>query len=289
MRFPKSVARSWIFRSMLVLPLIIGLGAGLTAALPAAAASNGVIDVYAPGAAAGAPVDVQWQDPSGNWLAVTGWKAHLDTLDNGVPFKQWSVFPANYGQGLFRWIVFDADGTTVFGISDTFNLPTADGQTVAKTVVAGMNMAAGATTTSMPTTPAATPAPTTPSTTPSTPAPSSLLFTNTGMALFHLNCSDCSAISGYFLGVPATAWITVQWGDGQGHYFTVPGWEGVADDTDSTTGQLIKHFTFGSANLGQGPFRWAVYDMQGGTLLGYSADFTLPTGIAQNLFMSFSK
>jgi hypothetical protein len=30
-----------------------------------------------------------------------------------------------------------------------------------------------------------------------------------------------SAITGCFLGVPADAWITVQWGDGLGNYQTV--------------------------------------------------------------------
>ncbi len=104
-----------------------------------------------------------------------------------------------------------------------------------------------------------------------------------------LNCSDFSALGGYFLGLPATSWFTVQWGDGLGNWAPVQGWAGTADDTGSTTGQLIKHFTFYQANYGTGPFRWAVYDQQGGTLLGYTSGFTLPTYSGINDYMSFSK
>jgi len=282
-----------MLRSGLLLLLVVGMGLAPAAQAAAPAVDNSVaeITVYATGALLGSPVAVQYTDVSGHWVNVTGWSGVLDRETDNllVPYKQFTVFKPNWGQGPFRWVIYQMDGKTVWGISDNFTLPVGGGINQTETVTAGMNVAGGApaATPVTPAAPVATPAPATPM--PSAPAPSSLQFTDTGLALFHMNCSDCSAISGYFLGVPATAWITVQWGDGQGHYATVTGWEGVADTTDTTTGQLIKHFTFGSANLGQGPFRWAVYDTQGGTLLGYSGDFTLPADSGENLFMSFSK
>jgi hypothetical protein len=290
LRMLKTFGGTWMLRSGLLLMLVVGMGLAPVAQAAAPAVDNSVseITVYAPGAALGSPVAVQYIDVSGHWVNVTGWTGVLDRETDNllVPFKQFTVFKPNFGQGPFRWVIYQMDGKTVWGISDNFSLPPGGGINQTETVAAGANVAGGAPT-ATPVAPAATPAPATP--TPSAPAPSSLQFTNTGLALFHMNCSDCSAISGYFLGVPATAWITVQWGDGLGHYTTVTGWEGVADDTDSTTGQLIKHFTFGTSNLGQGPFRWAVYDAQGGTLLGFSGDFTLPSNTGQNLFMSFAK
>ena len=40
-----------------------------------------------------------------------------------VPYKQWMVFLANFGQGPFRWAVFDHQGGNLLGYSASFNLP----------------------------------------------------------------------------------------------------------------------------------------------------------------------
>ncbi len=304
----KVSARTWLLRVVPLLLLVAGIaGQGLAvapvvqAAAPAIDNSVAAITVYAPGAPVGSPVAVQYSDASGNWITVSGWTGTLDRVTDNllVPYKQFVVAKANFGQGPFRWVVYTMDGKTIWGISDNFNLPPGGNINQTETIVPGVTGvtagAAATATTAAPTT-AATPPPARPAataapgtTTPAPPANTSLLLTDTGSAFFTLNCGDCGALSGYFLGVPATSWITVQWGDGLGNWTPVQGWAGTADDTDSTTGQLIKHFSFFTPNFGQGPFRWAVYDQPGGTLLGYTNSFTLPTRAGVNFFMAFAK
>src|SRR5262249_29565481 len=108
------ITKSWFVRGLLLLPLVAALGWAPVSQVAAAGCSS--IGVLAPGAAAGAAVDVQYLDLHGNWVAVDNWKSHLDALGSGEPFKSWSVFSQNYGQGPFRWVIFNADGTTIYGI-----------------------------------------------------------------------------------------------------------------------------------------------------------------------------
>jgi hypothetical protein len=296
----RSPAKTRLFRSLPLLLLIFGMG--LAPAAQAADTITATITVYAPGATAGAPLVVQFQDGFGNWNTVDGWKGTLDGLtDVGVPFKKWAVYQANFGQGPFRWVVFNMDGQTIWGTSDAFNLPPGGGIELTQTIVPGVTgigtatgtatVTATVTATATPSAPAATPTPST--ATPVPPTSSALLLANTGSSTFGLVCNgacDHSTITAYFMGVPATSWFAVQWGDGLGNWENVQGWQGTADTvTGNPTGVLIKQWTVFRANYGQGPFRWAVYSGQGGTLLDYSAGFNLPTGDGQNFFMSLSK
>ncbi len=72
---------------------------------------------------------VEYGDSAGNWNKVDGWASKLvtATANLNVPFIQWTVLQANFGQGPFRWVVFNADGKSVWGISDSFNLPAGGG------------------------------------------------------------------------------------------------------------------------------------------------------------------
>jgi len=294
-----STTKNVLFRSLPALMLVFGLSAPAFAApAPAAPAddtttASATITVFAPGATQGAPVWVEYQDASGNWQKVSGWLGTLDNLtaNLNVPYKQWTVFQSNFGQGPFRWVVLSLDGKSVWGISDSFNLPPGGAidqtETIVPGVTGGMTPAAAspAPTTAPATAPAAS---ATPVTSPTTPA-GAVLLTDTGSSTFGFSASDSSIISGYFLGLPATSWIAVQWGDGLGNWTTVQGWEGLADSVDTTTGQLIQTWTVEPANYGQGPFRWAVFDKQGGTLVAYSASFTLPATGGLNLFRSLTK
>lgn len=291
-RIQKVFGSAWMLRGVPLLLLVVGIGLApvVQAAAPALDDSAAAITVYAPGAPLGSPVAVQFSDGSGHWFTVSGWTSTLDRVTDNllVPYKQFTVFAANFGQGPFRWVVYQMDGKTVWGISDSFNLPSGGGINQTETIVPGVTgVTSGTPATSTPVAPA--PAPTASMATPVPPANSSLLLTNTGSSYMTLaGTSDSSLLSGYFLGLPANSWIAVQWG-GVGNWQTVPGWQGTADTTDSTTGQLIKQFSVAPANYGQGPFRWAVFDKQGGTLLGYTDNFTLPTYSGVNFFMSFSK
>ena len=74
----------------------------------------------------GAPVTactvVQWQDGLGDWHAVEGWRGDLD---NGE--KMWWVLKPNFGQGPFRWLIYDRRDGSVWETSQSFFLPKSGG------------------------------------------------------------------------------------------------------------------------------------------------------------------
>ena len=67
------------------------------------------------------------------------------------------------------------------------------------------------------------------------------------------------------------AWTVVQWQDKPGMWHDVEGWQGHAHN-----GWI--RWRVAQKDWGTGPFRWLVYDEAGGTLLGSTANFMLPTG-----------
>jgi len=285
--------KNTLVRGLPALMLIFALGAPMVQPAQAAdpaddTTATATITLFAPGAAIGDPVWVEYGDGAGNWFKVDGWLGTLDVVTDNllVPYKQWTVFQANFGQGPFRWVVINASNNTVWGISDSFSLPAGGNIDQTETIVPGVT---GGTTPAAVTTPApvmATPAPAA-SAAPSTTG--ARQFTDNGSSVMGYPDSTTAAISAYFMGLPADSWIAVQWGDGLGNWTTVTGWEGTADSVDATTGQLFQQWVVEQPNFGQGPFRWAVFDHQGGTLLGYSASFSLPTGSGMDQFMSLSK
>lgn len=67
-------------------------------------------------------------------------------------------------------------------------------------------------------------------------------------------------------------WTAVQWQDpNSGDWITVEGWQGTLE----TDGSQI--WWVGSEQFGKGPFRWLLFDEEGGTLLDTSESFTLPS------------
>jgi hypothetical protein len=74
---------------------------------------------------------------------------------------------------------------------------------------------------------------------------------------------------------PAGLWTVVQWQDALGGWHDVAGWQGTLDEGDKKTWWVDK------ADYGKGPFRWVVYQAQGGDLLGTSESFYLPSGHGQ--------
>jgi hypothetical protein len=81
-----------------------------------------LITVYLPNTPIGSAVRVQYQMPDGTWHVVDNWQAVLAANEDGTPFVQWSVGEANFGQGPFRWVVVNPDGS-LWGVSKTFKLP----------------------------------------------------------------------------------------------------------------------------------------------------------------------
>ncbi len=68
----------------------------------------------------------------------------------------------------------------------------------------------------------------------------------------------------------AGLWTEVQWVDGAGGWHAVENWR-----TETNGGGSVTHWVE-AKDFGTGPFRFAVYDVPGGTLLGASDPFMLP-------------
>lgn len=66
-------------------------------------------------------------------------------------------------------------------------------------------------------------------------------------------------------------WTRVQWQDTHGGWHDIEGWQGAFNPDQ----QVLWYV--GPEHLGTGPFRWLVYQEQGGNLLGVSQPFDLPS------------
>ena len=75
----------------------------------------------------------------------------------------------------------------------------------------------------------------------------------------------------------AGAWSVVQWQDSAGGWHDVEGWRGPLADSNN------RRWWVAAKDFGAGPFRWAVTQGQGGSLLGVSAPFNLPSGVNEML------
>jgi hypothetical protein len=74
--------------------------------------------------------------------------------------------------------------------------------------------------------------------------------------------------------VQAGLWTMVQWQDAFGRWHDVEGWQGTLNEIKD--GEGMKTWWVAQANLGQGPFRWVVYQEQDGPPLIFSDPFNLP-------------
>jgi len=74
-------------------------------------------------------------------------------------------------------------------------------------------------------------------------------------------------------------WTEVEWTDGQ-NWFVVSGWRGNLDGIEQTDeGDWVsqKEWWVASKDLDTGPFRWVIYQREGGDRLATSDPFSLPT------------
>jgi hypothetical protein len=83
-----------------------------------------------PSAPAGLWTGVQWQDGLGDWHAVQSWQGTLDAVVDGEGSKLWWVAQAQWGQGPFRWELYQGQGGPVLARSGPFSLPRLANQTV---------------------------------------------------------------------------------------------------------------------------------------------------------------
>lgn len=77
---------------------------------------------------------------------------------------------------------------------------------------------------------------------------------------------------------PAQAWTVVQWQNEAGRWYDVEGWQGTFDSNDRVVWWVSPD------SLGDGPFRWQVYDSAArDELLATSEAFDLPAHNGQRL------
>lgn len=86
------------------------------------------LELVAPNIAAGAWATVQWQDASGGWHDVEGWRGRA------VDSSRWWVHPRDFSTGPFRWLVTQEPGGPPVGTSAPFTLPGGAGQIIWVTV-----------------------------------------------------------------------------------------------------------------------------------------------------------
>jgi hypothetical protein len=73
-------------------------------------------------------------------------------------------------------------------------------------------------------------------------------------------------------------WVTIQWYDGQGTWYTVSGWQGNFDHE----GEVV--WWVAPEDMGKGPFRWVVLSAEvDGHPLAISDEFHLPTHTLQTV------
>jgi hypothetical protein len=69
-------------------------------------------------------------------------------------------------------------------------------------------------------------------------------------------------------------WTVVQWQDLKGNWHDVDGWRGNLDEVTGEEG--TKTWWLPNSLSGRGPFRWLVYESEGGGLVATSEPFRLP-------------
>ena len=101
--------------------------------------------------------------------------------------------------------------------------------------------------------------------TPVTPTPVPVsVFTSSGWAVIELHVQPAQA----------ERWTVVQWQDALGGWHDVEGWRGTLDEVSNGVGK--KKWWVARPNFDTGPFRWVIYQNQGGKLLAASKVFQLP-------------
>ncbi len=79
-------------------------------------------------------------------------------------------------------------------------------------------------------------------------------------------------------------WTEVQWSDGT-EWHVVEGWRGQMDNIAQQDGHWVslREWWVDGKDLGDGPFRWLIYDHQDGAVLATSETFMLPSAGGQTM------
>jgi hypothetical protein len=240
--------------------LALATAAALWLSLPRIAAAqddfpHATVTVVAPGAPEGAWVGIQWRDARGGWQDVQGWQEAIDVAGaNGLAYKQWAVYPQDYGRGPFRWVVSTTRGGRAWATSSSFFLPSGDGANLTMTLA--------------PTTAGGIP--------------------ETGSAQRQAAAGfEFSTISVAAPDAPEGAWVGVQWQDRAGGWHNVAGWQTELTAAEETQVPSQEWAVY-AEDYGRGPFRWVIYREQGGPVWATSPRFFLPNGAGAELMMTLA-
>jgi hypothetical protein len=165
--------------------------------------------------------------------------------------KMWWVAAKDFDTGPFRWVVYQGQGGQLLATSEWFYLPTFAGET------AKIEM--------------------------------SLVSSPTKTLWVSENpkgpSEDGSYIELHVRPAQAGLWTIVQWQDSAGDWHDIEGWSGTLDEGSKRVWWVAP------AAFGTGPFRWTVYQSQGGQLLATSESFYLPdvAGIKLRVEVSLSQ
>ena len=91
-----------------------------------------------------------------------------------------------------------------------------------------------------------------------------------------------ASINLYAPAAPLHAWTAVQWQDMDGEWHTVEGWQGTLDEEYRISWWL------GEEHFGQGPFRWLIFDNEGGEMLFRSQTFYMPSHRLEEIHVAIS-
>jgi len=81
---------------------------------------------------------------------------------------------------------------------------------------------------------------------------------------------------------PMDAWTIVQWQDSAGGWHDIEGWQGTLNEGHKKVWWVAPDI------FGRGPFRWTVYQSQGGQLLATSDSFYLPDSAGKKVRVGMS-
>lgn len=94
--------------------------------IPMLPPAEGAITLNAYPVPLGAWTVVQWQDTRGDWHDVDGWQGPFDQERQVV----WWVTPEIWGEGPFRWAIYQHQDGQLLATSDSFNLPSSADEAV---------------------------------------------------------------------------------------------------------------------------------------------------------------
>ncbi|MFN3330879.1 MAG: hypothetical protein ACK47M_00010 [Caldilinea sp.] len=66
---------------------------------------------------------VEWQGSDGTWHIVEGWQGAIEAGS-----KRWAVYERNFGEGPFRWMIYETPAGAPVGQSLPFTLPVTAGE-----------------------------------------------------------------------------------------------------------------------------------------------------------------